>query len=270
MTSVLAALSLSAAVLAAGRRRPARRLPDLTATAGGPAPRMLRPSAPWLVVALAVGPVLVVARVAVGPVAAVTATAAAGLWMSRRRRATLRREQCTSAAIEVTAALAAELRGGRTPVQALTAAAGVAGPLRPAVDAARLAVTVGGDAAEELGRAAVLPGAERLRYVAAAWAVGDTVGARVAVALERLGEAMDEEDELRRELSAAMAGPRATMLLLAGLPLLGLALGQSVGAQPLRFLLHRPLGAAVVGGALLLDLLGVIATRAIARAALRA
>jgi tight adherence protein B len=170
----------------------------------------------------------------------------------------------------VTFALAGELRAGRTPAQALAAVAGLAGPLRPALEAAHLAVALGADAAEELARAATVPGAERLRYVAAAWAVADTAGGRVATMLERLCESMDSDDELRRELDAAMAGPRATMGLLASLPLLGLALGESVGAHPLHLLLHRPLGWGLLVGAATLDGIGVLITRAIARVAMRA
>jgi tight adherence protein B len=179
------------------------------------------------------------------------------------------RQECSAATVEVTFALAGELRAGRTPSQALAAVAGVAGPVRPALEAAHRAVAVGANAADELARAARLPGAERLRYVAAAWAVADSAGGRVAVVLERLSDAMDSEEELRRELDAAMAGPRATMFLLASLPLLGLVLGQTVGAHPLHLLLHRPLGWGLLAAAAVLDAVGVLVTRTIARAALR-
>jgi len=87
--------------------------------------------------------------------------------------------------------------------------------------------------------------------------------------LERLSEAVDDDDELRRELDSAMAGPRATMVVLAGLPLLGLALGQAVGARPLQLLLHQPVGWALVAAAAILDAVGVAITKMIARVALR-
>jgi tight adherence protein B len=130
---------------------------------------------------------------------------------------------------------------------------------------------VGADPAAELRRAAsAVAGAEGLACVAAAWAVAESAGGRVAVVLERLSESMDSEAELRQELDAAMAGPRATMSLLAGLPLLGLVLGQSVGARPLDLLLHRPLGWGLLASAVVLDATGVVVTRAIAVRALRA
>jgi tight adherence protein B len=59
------------------------------------------------------------------------------------------------------------------------------------------------------------------------------------------------------------------MALLAALPLLGLALGQSVGARPLDLLLHRPLGWGLLAAAATLDAVGVVVTRAIAVRALR-
>jgi tight adherence protein B len=129
---------------------------------------------------------------------------------------------------------------------------------------------VGADPAEELRRAAsAVPGAERLGPVAAAWAVAESAGGRVAVVLERLCESMDSDDGLRLELDAAMAGPRATMAVLAGLPALGLVLGQAMGAHPLALLLHRPLGWGLLAGAAGLDALGLLVTRAIASRALR-
>jgi tight adherence protein B len=172
--------------------------------------------------------------------------------------------------VEVTYALAGELRAGRTPAEALAAVAAIAGPLRPAFDAACAAVAMGDDAAAAIAAAATQPGAERLQYVAAAWAVAASAGGRIAVVLEGLSEAMDDDDELHRELDAALAGPRATMAMLGGLPLLGLGLGQAVGAHPLHLLLHRPLGWALLAAATVLDAIGIAVTRAIAQTALRA
>jgi tight adherence protein B len=211
----------------------------------------------------------VAARVPPPIVLAIIGLAIVGTRARRRWLAATVREQRATATVEVTFALAGELRAGRTPAQALASVAAVAGPLRATFEAAYASVAVGGDAAAEIAQAAACPGAERLRYVAAAWAVAESAGGRVAVVLEGLSEAMDDDDELHRELDAAMAGPRATMVMLGGLPLLGLLLGQSVGAQPLHLLLHRPLGWALLTAAVVLDGIGVAVTRAIARSALR-
>jgi tight adherence protein B len=265
MTAWLAALSVAGAISLTGRPRPGRRLIALNAAA----PTSTGAKSAVFAVAVAAGALLVAAQVPL-PLVALAGGVAVVAWRLRRAaRAVRAREQCAAATVEVTFALVAELRAGRTPVQALAAVADFAGPLRPALEAARLAVAVGADTAAELARAAVLPGAQRLRYVAAAWSVADSAGGRVAIVLERLSVAMDSDDELRRELDAAMAGPRATMVLLAGLPLVGLALGQAVGASPLHLLLHRPLGWGLLTAAAVLDGLGVVATRAIARVALK-
>jgi tight adherence protein B len=171
--------------------------------------------------------------------------------------------------IEITFALAAELRAGRTPAEALAAAAPVAGPLSVSLQAARAAVLAGASAATELGRAAAMPGAERIRYVAAAWQVTETAGGRIAQVLERLGDAMDGDDQLRRELDAALAGPRATVVLLAALPGFGVGLGQLMGARPVEVLTHRPVGWGLLGIAAGLDALGVWVIRRLTAAAAR-
>jgi tight adherence protein B len=190
-------------------------------------------------------------------------------WVRDRRAASALRVACEAAVVEVTFALAGELRAGRTPREALVAAAQSAGPLSGAIAAAAAAVEVGGSAAAELAEASRIQGAGRLRSVSAAWAVTESAGGRVALVLERMGEAMDRDAELRREMDAAMAAPRATMVMLAGLPLIGIGLGQALGARPVHLLLYRPLGWGLLSGAAVLDGLGVAVSRLISRWALR-
>lgn len=273
LTEWLAAVSLAGAIGMAGRPPPVSRL---RACRGSPTPSIRRPvsrpgAATTVAVAGLAGSALVAAHISL---LLVSVAAGSGLLVRRvrgARRTSRARNTAATATVEVTLALAGELRAGRTPAESLAAVADLAGPLRPALDAAHLAVAVGANPAAELARAATtVAGAERLGLVAAAWAVAESAGGRVAVVLERLAEAMDSDDELRQELDAAMAGPRATMALLAGLPLLGLALGQAVGARPIDLLLHRPLGWGLLAAAAVLDALGVVVTRAIAVHALRA
>jgi len=223
----------------------------------------------WVIAAAIVGTGVAAAQLSLvalaGGVAAIVAT---WLWWSARQRS-LRRAAASDAVVEITFAVAGELRAGRTPAEALAIAATIDGPLADSMLAAAAAVAVGASAAEELVRASAMPGAERLRYVASAWRVAESSGGRIAVVLERLGEGMDRDDELRQELDAALAGPRATMVLLAALPLFGLALGQAIGARPLQLLLHRPLGWGLLGAAVMLDAAGVWLSRLIARSAAR-
>ena len=72
----------------------------------------------------------------------------------------------------------------------------------------------------------------------------------------------------RRQVAAALAGPRASAALLALLPLAGVALAAGLGARPLHVLLHTPLGVGCLLLGAALDLLGLWwTTRIVARAA---
>lgn len=186
-----------------------------------------------------------------------------------RRQRDRDREAREAAVADATFALAGELRAGRTPSEALRAAAATAGPLAASLLAAAESVAVGGSAAAELEAASKLPGASRLRAVAAAWRVTESAGGRVALVLERLGDAMDRDDQLQREMAAALAAPRATTMLLAGLPVLGLGMGQAVGAHPFHLLIYKPLGWGLLIAAGALDAVGIVVSRRISQWALR-
>jgi len=173
------------------------------------------------------------------------------------------------AVVEIAFGLAGELRAGRTPAESLAAVAAVAGPLAEPISQAHRAAASGGSAADVLARAAALAGAGRLRPVASAWRVVETAGGRVAPVLERVAEAMDADLQLRRELAAALAGPRATMVLLAALPAVGMLLGQAMGAHPLHLLLYRPVGWGLLTVAAGLDAVGVFLLRRITANAAR-
>jgi tight adherence protein B len=269
VTIWLAGVATVAAVLLSARRATVRqRLAGLTARAprGAGLPRSTWPaSLGAVVVGTAVAAGLVPVRLALA--AAAVAVVAGRVRMSRRAAAC--REAAALALVEVTVGLAAELRAGRTGAQALAAVAPWAGPLQAPLASAAAAATAGASAAGGLLVAAAVPGAEPLRQVAAAWRVTEATGGRLAGVLDRLAAALDGELELRRELDSALAGPRATVVLLAGLPVVGLALGQSVGAHPLQLLLYRPLGWGLLAGAALLDAAGVFVMVRITRWATR-
>jgi tight adherence protein B len=201
-------------------------------------------------------------RTVVPSVAASTVTN--GRW--RRRRDAQRREAET---VEVVFALASELRAGRPPGRAIALVAASSALLRQSLAEAAAAVDAGARPGDELGRVAAVPGCFGLQAVAAAWTVTESAGGAVADVVDRLGEVLETERQARDALAAALAGPRATMLLLAGLPLLGLALGTSLGADPVRLLVHRPLGWLLLAVGATLDALGVLWTRLLVRRALR-
>ncbi|MBO0517930.1 type II secretion system F family protein, partial [Streptomyces beijiangensis] len=88
--------------------------------------------------------------------------------------------------------------------------------------------------------------------VAACWRVAVDGGAGLAAGLEGLERALRAEQDQRADLRAELTGARSTVVILAVLPLMGLALGTGLGADPLRTLLHTPagLGCLLAGGAL--------------------
>lgn len=169
-----------------------------------------------------------------------------------------------SRAVEALAVLAGELRAGRSPQVGLAAAAEVVpGATGEALAAAASTAAVGGDVAAVLGRV------DALRGLAACWSVCAGTGSGLARAVERLEEAERDLQARRRAVRAELAGPRATARLLAGLPVLGVALAAALGASPLQVLLFTGVGRVCLVLGTLLDVLGVVWTRRLAhRAAL--
>ncbi|MGW0874115.1 type II secretion system F family protein [Streptomyces sp. NPDC002740] len=171
-----------------------------------------------------------------------------------RRAAEIRRagERRGDAVIALCAALAGEVLAGRQPGEALRRAAQDSGGLGAAQPAVLAAARFGGDVPTALAVAARQPGADGLLGLAACWRVAVDQGAGLAAGLDRLEAALRAEREQRADLRAQLAGPRATVVMLAGLPVLGLLLGAALGADPLHVLLHTGagLGCLLVGGVL--------------------
>lgn len=82
--------------------------------------------------------------------------------------------------------------------------------------------------------------------------LSESTGAPLGELLQRLADQLEAEQDRRRALEAALAGPRMTQKLLAWLPALGLGLAQLMGADPLGVLTGTALGrmCLVAGGAL--------------------
>lgn len=155
--------------------------------------------------------------------------------------------------IAVCDGLSAELRGGLPTSTAVCRACDDDSDLDPIVAAALL----GGDVAGAFRACAELPGADGLRAIAAAWEVAGSSGAALAGVLERVAHGLRCDDEARAEVHAALGPPRATAKMLAVLPLFGLALGGSIGADPAHFLLATAWGLGCLAGGVMLALLGV-------------
>ncbi|KAB1143354.1 hypothetical protein F7R91_26405 [Streptomyces luteolifulvus] len=201
---------------------------------------------------LAAGLVLALLGASVLPAVA----GAAGVPLLRRVRLAAQdrraRERRGDAVIALCGALAGEVRAGRQPGEALLLAARDAGGLGDGQAAVLAAARFGGDVPGALAAAARQPGAEGLLGLAACWRVAVDQGAGLAAGLDRLEGALRAERDQRADLRAQLAGARATALMLAGLPVLGLVPGVALGADPLHVLLHTGagLGCLLAGGLL--------------------
>ena len=205
-----------------------------------------------------------------GPVPALLGAVVAGglvRWRGRRSAAAARADE-RARAVEACTALAAELRAGRSPAQALGIAAGLAaGPSRQALAAAAASAELGGEVAASLRNVRDSAVPEVLRSLAACWTVCSESGGGLAAAVERLELGLRATDEQRRAVQAELAGPRATAGMLAVLPLAGLVLAAGLGADPLHVLLHTPVGLLCLVLGVGLDGLGLFWTgRLVARA----
>lgn len=197
--------------------------------------------------------------------------AAAGAWAAwRRRQAAQERQRERRSAAEACVALAAELRAGRSPAEALGTAAELArGPAQGALLAAAAAARLGGDVPAALvsGVAAGSTAPEVLRGLGACWRVCARAGSGLAAAVDRLSEGLRSQQAQEQAVEAALAGPRASAAMLAVLPLAGVALAAGLGARPGHVLLHTPVGVGCLVLGLVLDGAGLWWTaRLVARA----
>lgn len=187
-------------------------------------------------------------------VAAALACLATGTRMRRGRRARARRAEghALAAALEV---LIGELRVGAHPVAAFHAAAAEStGSVRQAFAAVAGRAQLGADAAGGIRAAgAVSPVAAYWNRMAVFWELASRHGLAIAVLMGAAHRDILDRQRFTARMHAALAGARATAAILAGLPLLGLALGELIGAHPVRFLLGGGVGGAflVVGVALI-------------------
>jgi tight adherence protein B len=188
-----------------------------------------------------------------------------GAARAARRAAQRRRE----AVVEVCTALAAELRAGQDLAGALVRAAGSGGAVS-VIPSALAAAATAADIPTALRRDAAAAGAEALRQVAACWQVAGESGASMAPGLQRLAQALRAEESHRRSVTAALAAPRATAWLLAGLPVIAVLMGTGLGARPLHVLLGTPAGGVLLLAGLGLTAAGVVWTDRLARHAERA
>jgi tight adherence protein B len=150
-------------------------------------------------------------------------------------------------------ALVAELESGQPPAAAVDAVA----QEWPELEAVRDAAKLGGDVPSALRALSERPGGEPMASVAAGWEVASRSGAGLVSVLERLAGVLRTDEDVRREVDANLAAPRATATMLAVLPVFGVALGTALGADPVGVLFGTLPGAVCVAAGSLLAVTGL-------------
>ena len=72
----------------------------------------------------------------------------------------------------------------------------------------------------------------QVEVVAAAWSLSDDLGCSLTEAVATAVELLQAEEDRERALRVAIAGPRATMHLLTGLPVAGVGIAALAGVPP--------------------------------------
>ena len=176
----------------------------------------------------------------------------AGLIRQRRRRRSVLQGR-----VEVTracAALAAQLRVGQVPSEALAAAAANCAVLRPAKEAQDLS----GDVTRVWRSQGRQPGYAGLIDLARAWQVSNRSGAPMSTVLDQVADGLAADQSLRAVVAGELSAPRATGKVMAVLPGCGVGLGYLLGGEPVGWLLSGPLGWGCLLGGVVLACLGVL------------
>lgn len=153
---------------------------------------------------------------------------------SPRRRQARRR----AAISQLLRSVAPALRAGVPPTVAIANAAALAVDLSldPPFARALGDLAVRAEAGLELAPTFRSIGADfglpDLGVVSAAWALSDDLGCSLTDAVATALELLQAEDDRERALRVATAGPRATMHLLTGLPVVGIGIAALAGVPP--------------------------------------
>jgi tight adherence protein B len=163
-------------------------------------------------------------------------------------------------------AFSAEVRAGSAPATALRFALQPFPQLCPRTQEALLAQ---GDVAAALRSDAASSRQREWAALAAVWDLTDRRGVSVVAVADRLAEHGRALAGARRLLNAELAEARATVRVLALLPVIGLMLGTVLGANPLRWLMTSSAGHVVIAAAIGFEVLGWLWVRALVRSVAR-
>ena len=240
MTALASVLVLVAVLLVLPA--PVGRRLELPAVPAGPVGAR-RPRVRLALLVLVPAVALLVTAAVAGPRSAVLAASATvvvctalGLIRLRERRGAAARAR--AAVAEACTLVAANLRTGMVPAQALAVSAESCAVLQEA----RQTLALGGDVATVWRRQADREGLGGLQELARAWQVGTQTGASLTGTLDEVARALQAELALRDVVGSELAAPRATGRIMAVLPALGLGLGYLLGGDPVHWLAAGPAG----------------------------
>ncbi|MEZ0362878.1 type II secretion system F family protein [Mycobacterium sp. pUA109] len=204
------------------------------------------------------------AAVAVLPAAVLLAAALAGATATvryRRRRRLQRNRDESSALASALEVLVGELGVGAQPVRAVAVAAAetetpeVGAALRGVAARARLGADVPAGLRDTAASSTLAAHWERL---AMCWQLAEHHGLAMVTLLRTAQRDLTERQRFSTAVTASLAGARATAAILAALPVLGVLLGQLIGAAPLRFLLGGHTGGGLLVAGVTLTCAGLL------------
>jgi tight adherence protein B len=207
---------------------------------------------------------------AAGPWAGL-ALGAAAPWLARpvlRARQARRRAQVAAQAPAIARAIGDALAGGHSVPGALAAAAqggGVAGPAGEELRLMAAALELGERTDDVLRAFARRAGPGPCDTLAAAILLQRDAGGDLTGLLRSLAAALEARGRVVAEARSATAQARFTALVVAGLPLAGLALGELGQPGFVVALVREPRTAVLVGLALVLQAIALLCVRRIAR-----
>ncbi len=238
MTAALASALLAVALLMLPRAVGSRLVTAGLAVSG---PRTVARVQVSLIPVVAAGAVLAAVVLPLGVVLAATVVAVTAVLRARRRTRRRRMEHESRALETALDVLVGELRAGAHPVAAVEAAASdtdgpVSASLRGVVARALLGADVPAGLRSVCASSALPAHWERL---AVCWEFAQVHGLTMATLLRAAQRDIVERSRFAARAHAGMAGARATAAVLAGLPIVGAALGHAIGADPIGFLFSR-------------------------------
>lgn len=216
------------------------------------APSGRRSAAPVFLVPVAVPLVVLLAAGASAGVASGIAVTVV-LWIRRKRRAERRLDRQLDDMLLALSLMIAELSVGAPPVRACEAAvtelrrrvpdaAGSRSEIADGLEAMAFRAALGGSVIDAPGTADGASGHASWHRIGIAWQTADQRGLPMIDMLGAVRSDLQARRGFADRTRAGLSGPRATATVLAGLPLLGIALGQATGAQPIQVLLGGGLG----------------------------